>query len=171
MPPTPQDRKPPRKTAPRKPKPTPASTDKYAATTWGSAEGLTTEDFIVPSGQTCLVRRPGVEQLLLEGVLFETDYLTTLVQENIDLVEKGRPSREITVDELMKDPETFKQVVATVDRIVCAVVVKPPVQRPPNDITLRENGQVYVDTISLVDRFAILEFALGGSRALADFRS
>ncbi len=53
---------------------TPSQSDPYAATAWGqSANDPTPTDLTVPSGQRCLVRRPGLEQLLREGVLFETD--------------------------------------------------------------------------------------------------
>lgn len=144
--------------------------DKYAPTAW-SAEALDDgpQDFTVPSGQTCLVRRPGVERLLREGVLFESDTLTTLVHENLELVEKGKPPVEVSMEELMSDPDKFEELMSTTDRIVAACVLKPSIERALNDPTNRKPGVIYTDMIALEDKFAILEFALGGSRGLAPF--
>ena len=86
MPPTaPQDhRKPAKKTTARK-RATPQvevvavdPNDKYAPTTWGSELGGA-EDLTVPSGQTCLVRRPGVQGLMEAGILHDLDTLTAEV--------------------------------------------------------------------------------------------
>jgi hypothetical protein len=144
--------------------------DPYAPTAWGeNANDPTPTDLTVPSGQRCLVRRPGLEQLLREGVLFETDTLTTMVYENVEQVEKGKAPVPVDFEALMSDPEKFDSLMSTVDRITVAVVVKPRLERPPNDITLRKEGVVYVDSVALEDKFAILDFALGGSRGLAGF--
>lgn len=145
--------------------------DPYAPSTWGSASTEDgPQDLIVPSGQKCLVRRPGVETLLREGVLFESDTLTTLVHENIERIEKGLPQKDVDMEAMLADPAKFAEVMNTTDRIVCAVVLKPAVMRAPNDITNRKPSQIYTDMVALEDKFAILEFALGGTRALADFR-
>jgi hypothetical protein len=145
--------------------------DKYAPTAWSqgpAADGA--QDFTVPSGQTCLVRRPGVERLLREGVLFESDTLTTMVHENIERIESGKPEQEVDIESLLSDPKKFGELMETTDRIVEACVLKPTVRRELNDPTNREEGIVYTDDISMEDKFAILEFALGGSRDLAGFR-
>ena len=142
--------------------------DKYAPTAWvSSGNGL--QDLTVPSGQTCLVRRPGVEGLLTENVLFETDFLSTIIQDNITLAEKGVAPKEVDLRELTKDPKKMAELVFTVDKIVCAVVVKPVVKRVPDNPLNRQNGVVYTDMIDLTDKLFIVDFALGGSGALETF--
>jgi hypothetical protein len=171
MPPTPRKTSARKATTPAEPPAMPMPPqDKYAPTAWtGSSDGEP-EDLTVPSGQTCLVRRPGIEQLLREGVLFDSDTLSTIVHENIQRVERGLPQKEIDIEEFMRDPVKFQELLNTTDRIVCACVLKPTVKRTPNDPTGRQPGVVYTDMIALEDKFAILEFALGGSRTLASFR-
>lgn len=152
------------------PQTAPSQSDPYAVTAWGqSPSDPTPTDLTVPSGQRCLVRRPGLEALLREGVLFQSDTLTTLVHENIEQVEKGQTPKEIDFEELMSNPEKFEALMQTVDRILCAVVVKPPIQRTPNDPTNRKSGVVYADSVAIEDKFFIMDFALGGARGLAGF--
>lgn len=144
--------------------------DPYAVTAWGnSSADPTPTDLTVPSGQKCLVRRPGLEQLLREGVLFQADMLTSMVYENIELSEKGQKPKDVSFEELMGDPEKFDDLMTTVDRILCAVVIRPALQRPPNDPTNRKDGVVYTDTVAIEDKFFIMDFALGGARGLAGF--
>lgn len=174
----------------RKPQtdPTPSvdSADPYAPNQWGSTEigGLT--DLRTPSGQLCLVRRPGVEGLLSAGVLNDLDSFTALIQtEHIDRVDpRKRPSdrkakattekeriavQQKELEEMMKDPSKLASLMHTVDRVVCHVVVKPDVRMTPNDATSRKKNVIYADMIDMVDKMFIFNFVVGGSRDIDRF--
>lgn len=149
--------------------------DKYAVTTWGSAggnAGLT--DLEVPSGQLCLVKRPGIEGLLKAGVLRDLDTLTSLVNEKvIKKTAKGQPSAQPEVDLqlILANPEKLDAIMHTVDRTVCECVVKPPIMMTPNDSTRRKGGVVYADMVDLTDKMFIFQFVVGGSQDLERFRN
>lgn len=177
MPPTarqPQDRRPAKKTAPKKARSTTVEVvnvdpdDKYAATTWTSPEGEMT-DLTVPSGQLCLARRPGVQGLMKAGILHDLDSLSGIVdKQHIKRVE-GKPD-QVDVASIMNDPRQLEAVMHTVDRVVCYVVVKPQILMTPNDPTSRVPGRVYADMVDLMDKMFILNFAVGGVRGLEPFR-
>lgn len=150
---------------------------KYAATSWGASTGTANapHDLEVPSGQVCLVRRPGVEGLLTAGVLQDIDTLTALVGETIDSKTKkpgeASPAPEIDMNEILKNPERMTAVLHTVDRTICAVVVKPPIYMAPNDVTLRKSGVIYTDMVDLTDKMFIFQYVVGGSADLESFRA
>jgi len=155
-----------------------AQQDKYAPTHWGSDGAYV--DLTVPSGQKCLVRRPGVEALLKAGILHKTDMLSKIVQaEHVNRVKPapGKSKKSPTADfddplmELLKDDALVDDLIHTIDRIVCHVVVKPAVVMTPSDPTRRVDGVIYTDMIDLDDRIFIMNHAVGGQRDLKQFRS
>jgi hypothetical protein len=162
---TPQDRRP-RKTATKKTAPSEES--KFAPTTWGSGGIGQLTELTVPTGQLCLVRRPGTQGLLEAGILHNVDSLTALV--NTKHVRRVKGKEEINVESLMSDPENVQTLMHTIDRIVCYVVVKPDVHMTPNDITQRDPEKIYADMIDIEDKMFIMNFAVGGTRDLERFR-
>lgn len=166
----------------------PAPDDPYRPDQWGSSELGGLMDLEVPSGQRCLVRRPGVEGLLAAGVLRDIDSLTAIVGEaHLDRVHperkaKGKQpadrkpkktpekSQEESIDELLKDPDKLVNVMHTIDRVICHCVVKPEVEMTPNDPTRRKDKTIYADMIDMVDKMFIFNFAVGGSGDLDSFR-
>lgn len=159
MPPTtPQDRK--RKTKK-------AAEDRYAPTSWGSTTSLF-EDLTVPSGQTCLVRRPGVQGLIEAGVLNSLDSLTAIVDEKH--IRRVNGEAEIDVNSLANDSGSILNVLHVVDKVVCYVVVKPEVVMPPDDPDERSDDAVYVDMVDIEDKMFLFNFAVGGTRSLESFR-
>lgn len=157
--------------------------DPYAITSWGSTEIGGVMDLEVPSGQMCLVRRPGVQGLLAEGVLTDLDMFTSLVQ--TEVVDRNKPgakkqpqdrkektkSQDELVNEIAQDPEKLASLMRTVDKVICAVVVKPEVQPAPDDQTRRKSkpGVIYTDMIDLNDKMFIFNFVVGGSRDIERF--
>lgn len=153
----------------------PDADGKYAATTWGSDSTLGgLRDLEVPSGQVCLVKRPGVEGLLTAGVLENMDVLTSLVGEKV--AKKAKKSAgaakqaEVSVEEIFKDPEKAEAVLHTVNRVLCEVVIKPPIFMAPNDVTRRKSGVIYTDMVDLNDKMFIFQYVVGGSADLESFR-
>lgn len=188
MPTTPQDRKPARKTAAKKttarkrtsapreqgqPQPVPQQDDptsKYAPNAWLSGGIGDLEDVTVPSGQTCLVRRPGMQGLIKAGVLHNVDSLSQIVNEKHLKRIDGKASTEIDMSSLMGDEEGLEEVMHVMDKVICHVVVKPEVHMTPNDRTRRQAGIVYADMIDLIDKMHLFNYAVGGTRDLESFR-
>lgn len=149
----------------------PNGEDKYAPTAWGSGEAnLGPQDLQMPSGQVALVRRPGLQQLMIEGVLHKMDNLTNLVDKKYIKKGGGKPSDNIDVSGLMSDPSAMAEIMHTVDRVLCAVVLRPHVEMTPNDPTRRVAGVIYADSIDLQDKMFIFNWSVGGSKDLESFR-
>lgn len=144
--------------------------DKYAPNSWlaGGVGGL--EDVTVPSGQTCLVRRPGMEGLMKAGILHNVDSLSQVVNEKHLKRVDGKTTDEINMSSLMADEEGMAEVLHVMDKVICHVVVKPEVHMTPGDVTRRVQGVVYADMIDLVDKMHLFNFAVGGTRDLESFR-
>lgn len=190
---TPQDHKPARKTTKKasSPRSRRASTDpsgqatpiptvedpnsKYAPDAWisGGVGGM--EDLTVPSGQLCLVRRPGMEGLMKAGVLRNVDSLSQIVNEKHLMRVKGKgkapATEEINISSLLGDDTALEEVTNVIDKVVAHCVVKPEIHRAPNDVTLRQKGVVYTDMVDLVDKMFIFNFVVGGTRDLESFRN
>lgn len=149
-------------------------TSKYAPDAWlsGGVGGM--EDLTVPSGQMCLVRRPGFEGLMKAGVLQNVDSLTQVVNEkHLKRVQGEDPSAALEIDmsSLMKDEGAMDDVTNVIDKVICHCVVKPEIHRTPNDVTRRQPGVVYADMVDLVDKMFIFNYVVGGTRDLESFRS
>lgn len=166
----------------------PTNSDQYAPTSWGSSYY---EDVTVPSGQLCQVRRPGLEALMREGVLPRIDKLTNLVdQKHVKRVREPHKAmmESIDVDSLSSDQEALMDLLSVVDKVVEAIVIQPKIVRPivrdaegeavlnsqgeeqiipPSD---REQGVIYTDYVDMEDRMFLLNYAVGGSRDLEQFR-
>ncbi len=149
-------------------KSTAPSEDKYAAQQWGGSAFIELE---VPSGQLCLVRRPGVEGLINAGVLQSLDSLSAIVYtEHVEKNNGKRPPKQRDIKDIVSDEAAMISLIHTLDKITCYVVVKPEVQMTPNDITNRKDGVVYADMIDIGDKMFIMNFAIGGTRDLERFR-
>jgi hypothetical protein len=173
---TPQDRRPKKSTkkADANPgaQPIPVPTDptsKYAPNTWLAGGIGSTEELRTPSGQLCLVMRPGMEGLMKAGVLHNVDTLSQVVNAK-HLKRVAGKADEINVSSLMDDPDALDEVTHVVDKIVCHCVVQPQVFMTPNDVTRREAGVVYADMVDLVDKMFIFQYVVGGTRDLETFR-
>jgi len=139
----------------------------YAVTAWGKNKG-DFHDLTCPSGQTCQVRRPGVEGLIELGLLDKVDALTGLVdQKHIARVD-GR--KAVDVEALAKDKKSLMQVVDTVNQIVVHVVNQPEIHPVPKKGQERDPEKVYVDDIDLEDKMFIFQYTVGGSSDLEKFR-
>jgi len=185
---TPQDRKPKKTTAAKKaaasqnvqrvavaaamhsaattPDPAGGTADPYAPTAWGQTGGL--EDVVCPSGQRALVRRPGIQGLILAGALEEMDSLSAVVDQKH--IKRVKGQEEIDVESLVKDPKEIMRVINIADRIVLHCVVKPVLHSVPENDEDREPGVIYVDMVDLDDRLFLMNYAVGGTRDAERFR-
>lgn len=171
----PQDRRPSKKTTTSRPtaEPIPVPEDpnsKYAPNTWLAGGVGQMEDLTVPSGQLCLVRRPGLQGLMKAGVLHNMDSLSQVVNEKHLKRVNGKSTDEIDMTSIMSDAKSLDDVMHVMDKVICHCVVKPEIHMTPNDITRRKPNVVYADMVDLMDKVFIFNFVVGGTRDLETFR-
>lgn len=165
------------------------SSGKKYGSAWSKKSALT--DLELPSGELCQVKRPGIQGLMKAGVLHSLDTLTSIVENETIPRAQGKPSPN-DVKAVMNDPEKFQAMMNQVDKIVMYVVTQPTVVshlRPVLDddgkpktggngepemeeipAEEREPGVIYVDYIDAMDKMYIMNFAVGGSANLQQFR-
>jgi hypothetical protein len=142
--------------------PSPQSEDRYAASSWGTNE----YDFIVPSGQTCRMRRLPIEKLAQVGILDKITRLPGLTAEIVKAAE-GAPPEAVK----MPPTETIDLLSEIVDQLMPIVVLKPEVLPIPESGEERIPGKIYVDTVDFGDKVAILNKATEGLVKFDTFRA
>lgn len=164
---------------------------KAPSTGYGSSWKKPLTDLDLPSGERCQAKRPGVQGLIKAGVLHSLDSLTAIVQTETIPKAEGKPATDI--EAVANDPEKFTKMMEMVDKIVVHVVTEPkvlPSLRPvldrnkkqktdPDGEPLfeeipdedRDPNAVYVNYIDTIDKMFIMNFAVGGSADLAEFRA
>lgn len=142
--------------------------DKYAATAWGAQSY---EELRVPSGQLCLIRRPGMQAMIKAGILNDLDSLTALV--STELLDDGKPANSVkpeAIRDILKDTKKAESMFHMLDKVLCFAVVKPEIVMTPNNRTSMKNGVIYAESVDLEDKMFILNFAMGGTRDVETFR-
>lgn len=142
--------------------------DKYAPTVWGNKvdEG---RDFTTPSGQLCRIRKIGMEDILELGLLDIMDTFTNQLTANPE----AKPSEEEVGDaflEMLKDPERRHKIVTAINEVVPRAVMAPSVEPLPEKNYRKVPGLLYVDDLSLEDRFAIFGASFDGWGDVSKFR-
>lgn len=137
--------------------------------TWKRNKG---EELELPSGNVALVKRPGMETFLQEGLIPDT--LMPLINEAI-AKGKGAPPEKLA--EATKDPKVIIEMMDAMDRVVAKVVIEPKVlwhkDSEGNEIpeTDRDEDLIYTDDVVFEDKSFIFNYAVGGTRDLERFRS
>lgn len=124
----------------------------------------------LPSGNTCLARRPGLQVFLEAGII--PNSLLPLVQQAL----KGK---QTDPKDLLEDltEERLREIVKLYDAVTCYVVIEPEVHQAP----LREDGttvpwserdgdKLYVDEVDFEDKQFLFQWSVGGTRDLERFR-
>lgn len=150
-----------------------AEESKYGAG-WRSNKIGIAEDVVMPSGDIALVRRPGIEGLIKEGILNEVDGLTSIVSSEF-LTEDTAGTKQVDGEKLMRSPEDLMKVLMVADKVIIATVVLPRVTPVPADNedgtpAERDPEALYPDQIGLEDKMFIFNYVVGGSRDVASFR-
>ena len=134
----------------------------------------------LPSGNVCLVRRPGLPELLSSGI-FPDDALK-IVQESMDTARARTSGREPekTEDELLEkmleDPKQIATLWDAFDRVTVYAVVEPVVKyHLADDNTVipfkdRMVNALYTDMIDPDDKIHIFNFVCGGTSDVNRFR-
>lgn len=145
------------------------------------------EDLELPSGNVALVKRPGPQALLSEGILPDT--LMPIVQQAIA---KGKGMKMTDLN--LEDANVIRDMMDAIDKLTVFVVIEPPVRyhrqlvTPAADagvtrgsayeewVTIPEEDRdneefLYTDKVDIDDKMFIFQFAVGGTRDLERFRS
>lgn len=142
--------------------------DPYAPTAWGAEDSAgALVDLDLPSGQRCLVQRPGPQGLMAAGLLNDLDMLSTVLPKVMG--GKGKKD-DFDAAELMRNPAMIAQAMKLVDRVIVHVVQKPVLTPEPDDPADKERGKIYPSSISMEDKTFIFNWAVGGTRDLKRFR-
>jgi hypothetical protein len=112
----------------------------------------------LPSGNTCLVKRPGMEALLVAGIM--PDSLTPIIMDSIKTAQRGMPQdhlgenakqrnspNELSAEEMekfMTKPGALEDIFASFDKVCAMVVVDPPVLYHKKEV-VTEDGVVRKD--------------------------
>lgn len=130
----------------------PAQQEKKYGKVWGNqAEQF--RDLVLPTGETVLVRRPGVTGLMQAGILGDLDVLTSLVDKKHvkpHTTGKGRQPKAKTkteeVADILKNPEQLEAVRRVCLKVVAYVVVRPTVRLHFTEVPdPRDGKRIYMD--------------------------
>lgn len=143
--------------------------DPYAPTVWGAddAQG-TLVDLELPSGQVVLAQRPGPEGLMAAGLLDDLDMLATILPK---VMGGASAAKKFDATSVMKNPKMMGEAIKLMNRVVVHVVIKPELTPEPDDPTQKVKGNIYPSSVGQDDKMFIFNWATGGTRDLATFRS
>lgn len=128
----------------------------------------------VPSGNTALVRSPGMEVFLTRGII--PNSLIPMVQE---AMQRGAAPKDEDIQDLMNDPKKIEDIVELADAVTVYCCVDPIVAPRPTDEAGnvlpighpdRDEDVLYVDEVDFADKMFIFNFAVRGSADLSGFR-
>lgn len=119
---------------------------------------------VVPSGNTCLVRTPGMQVFIKQGLI--PNSLMPIVQEAMN---KGRAPKNMDFD-TDKNPELLNEMMDLMDAVTVYCVIEPKVEPAPASEDQRDEDTLYVDEVDFNDKMFIFQFAVGGTSDLAKFR-
>lgn len=144
------------------------SEDKYALSpTWEkSNEFKRPFDYVIKeSGQTCLVRRMDMGDLLKLGVAEELDFMSKALMTDEDKPDKPADA----VSSVMMKSENFSKMERMINLVVLQGVIKPKLQQVPEHDQARQPGQLYIDAVPFNDRLELFS-VIFDSEGLSTFR-
>jgi hypothetical protein len=173
----------------------PSTNDVWARNAAASAG----EQITLPSGQTAIVRKLDIEELLATGFLNQIDAFTSLV--DVDVIQpaktklQGRQPKKKTLaerkaeqergeaetnDALMRklatNPSLINDMAVMLNRLAPLIVVEPVVKCHLDDdgnvigSDFRDPDVIYTDMIGFLDKMEMFTYAIGEVGDLAPFR-
>lgn len=164
----------------------------YEATAWG--QPLTVE-LVCPSGQKCLVRKIGMEDIVELNIMDDVDFLGGIVSGHADKAAGKKPQdrqskkptkaqqaaqEEKELREMIADKARFMKMVQVMDRLVAHTVVAPEIETcwvenkdgsfDKLSYDERKNGVIYSDSVSLGDKMYIFDYCFEGVNKTKRFR-
>jgi hypothetical protein len=170
---------------------------KKAVSTAKAWKRQSTMELELPSGNVCLVKRPGMEKLLNAGVM--PDNLTPIAMAEIKKAQSGgKPdaNKKEGIDEdlmskFLEEDGALEGMFRSFDKATVMCVVEPPVRlhfytekdelagQIPKGFSVnddvpeeeREEDILYTDDVDMEDKMFIFQFVVGGSKDIESFRS
>ena len=142
--------------------------DKYQPTSWGNQanDDNAPYDYTTSSGQTCLIKRLGMMDILSMGLLDTLDFFSKSLSED----DKTKASVSETDGTFLKLlTQNFDKMEVTINKVLLAGVVAPVVHDIPEIGRQRDENKVYVDQIPFQDRVELFSEILD-SEGLSSFR-
>lgn len=144
-------------------------TDATPVNEWRGRKGTPLE---LPSGNTALVRNPGIQHFLKTGQI--PNSLRSMIQKAMNSGDKA-PEKLQTIFE---NEEEMAELFDLFDKVILQVVIEPKVLPVPVDedgMELHMNDRdleagIYVDEVNLEDKAFIFQYAVGGTKDLERFR-
>lgn len=133
-------------------------------------ETATHTELPLPSGKVCLVRGLDLAELVRGGSI--PNDLLPIIQKAMD-DSKGKPEalrRKEMEQAVESDPKMLSQVFEMMDLVVMAVVVQPLINPRPENEADRSAELLYVDEVLTDDKLFIMNWAMGGTSNLEQFR-
>lgn len=163
-----------------------------AAKDWKKGKSDKNYELEVPSGNTCLVRRPGPQALLQSGSI--PNSLLGVVMPLLEEAEKkgkqgdSSPTPDAAMADLQKaiidDPEKLQDMFAMVDHVALQCVIAPHLTPASvraeilanEELTQEEKDAqleelLFVDDVDFEDKMVIFNYAVGGTADLERFRA
>lgn len=149
-------------------------------------------DVKLPSGNVALIKIPGLESLMAEGLV--SDSLMPIIQEAIESGRTGKKGKKGALSDaellnMLQDPTKLSSIMETMDRTLVYAVVEPPVQNhrwtadqaergecTPEDVgkpipdNERDEDILYTDEVDMDDKSFVFQLVAGGSADLEKFR-
>lgn len=165
----------------------PGQSRSRGAKKYSLGKAVETMDLDLPSGNTCLVVRPGIQGLIKHGILDSLDTLTGLVQS--ELIDAKDPKKvQQAAMAFAQRPDDLLAAMDLMDKVIEYVVKEPGVVRPirrddngepilldgkeiPLTDSERDDETLYTDEVDMDDRLFIFQFVVGGTRDLETFRA
>lgn len=154
--------------------------NKYAVTGWKRKSGDNSFDFILPSGQTCRLKKLSMETIAEMGLMDDLDTFTGAVLPTPPSKKaKGKGAKVLTEEEqngevmksMLKNKEAFLKMLATVNRVVIGCVLEPQVLPEPAAGEDRDEELVYIDDIDFEDKMLIFAEVFDGMSKFESFRA
>lgn len=165
----------------------PSTEDKYAPKAWAEAE----YDFVLPSGDTCLLRKLDPLVLTEYGLVDKLDFATSVVVNkhqananlsNVERIKRDRARQEgkleeesevatgildaLGGEEAAKNSRDFREVL---NQVMILGVVAPVLSLPPEPGKPRVRGLFYVDGVPFSDKMAVFKELMKGVRSVEQF--
>lgn len=122
----------------------------------------------VPSGNMALVKRPGMQVFLSQGII-----PNSLMGFISDALKSGKPQ----VQDLEINQDTMKDLMRLVDQVTVQCCIEPEVNPVPVDNKdnallkdYRDPEKLYVDEVDVEDKMFIFNYAVGGTTDVESFR-
>lgn len=149
-----------------------------SAKDWKKSSGA--GDLDLPSGNTCLVRRPGVMTFVQQGLV--PNSLMGIMNKAAD---GNLPDKDLQkgLGEILEDPKKMQDMLQMVDAITLYCVVQPkvyPISKreeimaddslTPEEQLNQLDNLMFIDEVDEEDKMFIFQWAVGGDRNVDRFR-